>query len=166
MNRQRGIQDIKAAPIFRSNDSPSSFTPHMSINSGSVYRLINAKAGTALDLSGGDNSSIIGYPYHEGANQKWLLEWTGKGWTFKSSSNGLYLTLSGTATDGTRLTVGSTPMEWHVWPDNLDSSVYRHVSPVSRSDLWAQGDPTPGTPITLWYRWNGRHQTWKFEAGE
>lgn len=40
------------------------------IVAGGIYKLINAKAGNALDLSGGDNKSIIGYDYHDGDNQK------------------------------------------------------------------------------------------------
>ena len=38
--------------------------------SGGVYRLVNAKAGNVVDLSGGDNTSIIGYDWHGGDNQK------------------------------------------------------------------------------------------------
>lgn len=30
-------------------------------------------------------------------------------------------------------------------------------------DLYNHGDPTPGTPITLWWTWEGLHQTWKIE---
>ena len=35
-----------------------------------TYMLINDKAGNVLDLSGGDNKSIIGYDWHGGDNQK------------------------------------------------------------------------------------------------
>lgn len=37
---------------------------------GKAYALINLKGGTAADLSGGDNTSIIGYDYHGGENQQ------------------------------------------------------------------------------------------------
>ena len=37
---------------------------------GRAYALINYKGGTAADLSGGDNTSIIGYDYHGGENQQ------------------------------------------------------------------------------------------------
>lgn len=40
------------------------------VQSGGTYKLINAKGGTVLDLSGGDNRSIIGYGFHGGDNQK------------------------------------------------------------------------------------------------
>lgn len=38
--------------------------------SGGVYRLVNAKAGNVADLSGGDNTSVIGFDWHGGDNQK------------------------------------------------------------------------------------------------
>lgn len=35
-----------------------------------VYSIVNAKSGTALDLSGADEKSIIGFPLHSGKNQQ------------------------------------------------------------------------------------------------
>ena len=40
------------------------------IQSGRVYKIINAQAGNCVDLSGADNISVIGYDYHGGDNQK------------------------------------------------------------------------------------------------
>lgn len=37
---------------------------------GAEYRFTNAKAGNVMDLSGGDNRSVIGYDWHGGNNQK------------------------------------------------------------------------------------------------
>ena len=37
---------------------------------GGAYRFVNAKAGNVMDLSGGDNMSVIGYDWHDGDNQK------------------------------------------------------------------------------------------------
>ncbi len=34
-------------------------------------------------------------------------------------------------------------------------------------DLSDHGNPTPGTPVTLWGKWHpGKNQTWRFEDGE
>ncbi|KAL1731600.1 hypothetical protein EV714DRAFT_208546 [Schizophyllum commune] len=41
-----------------------------SITSGQSYKITNSKGGTVVDLSAGDNTSIIGWPYHEGSNQQ------------------------------------------------------------------------------------------------
>lgn len=35
-----------------------------------MYSLVNARSGTAVDLSGADSKSIIGYPSHSGKNQQ------------------------------------------------------------------------------------------------
>ncbi|KAJ7771160.1 ricin B-like lectin [Mycena maculata] len=131
-------------------------------------RIINAKSGTAMDLSGGDNKYIIGYPYHDGTNQHWTLTWTGNSWTFRSESSGLYLGLAGAPADGTRLIAMPTPVEFDIWHDEQDPANYRIFVPNTNFnfDLYGDGDSTPGTPITLWYKWAGIHQTWSFERGK
>ncbi|KAJ7724854.1 ricin B-like lectin [Mycena metata] len=135
------------------------------VQSGLTYRITNAKAGTVVDLSGGDNRSIIGYPYHAGPNQHWMVTWTGHAWTIRSLSSGLYLSLGGTPGDGTPLIATSTPFEFDIWHDETDKANYRIFVPNTKLnlDLYNDGNPTPGTPITLWYQWAGIHQTWKFE---
>jgi len=40
------------------------------LTSGKTYYIINKKANTALDLSGKDQKSIIGFGFHGGDNQK------------------------------------------------------------------------------------------------
>ncbi|KAJ7437864.1 ricin B-like lectin [Mycena galericulata] len=135
------------------------------VQSGGTYRILNAKAETAMDLSGGDNKSIIGYPYHNGENQHWTLTWTGDSWTFRSASSGLYLGLDGPPADGTHLVATSTPFQFDIWHDEKNTQNYRIFVPNTsyNFDLYGDGDSTPGTPITLWYRWAGIHQTWSFE---
>lgn len=44
---------------------------------------------------------------------------------------------------------------------NLVNRVFAPFT-VYNLDLWNYGDPVPGDPITLWGKWNGVHQTWKF----
>lgn len=39
------------------------------VNPG-TYKVVNVKGGTALDLSGGDNRSIIGFNVHGQGNQQ------------------------------------------------------------------------------------------------
>ena len=33
-------------------------------------------------------------------------------------------------------------------------------------DLSGHGNSNPGTPVTLWKKWGGANQTWRFEQGE
>jgi hypothetical protein len=49
---------------------------------------------------------------------------------------------------------------------NLLSLLHRIFVPSTNYnlDLFNHGDPTPGTPITLWWTWAGIHQTWKIES--
>ena len=135
------------------------------MNSGSSYKIINAQAGTAVDLSGTDNKSIIGWPSHSGDNQKWTIDWIGNAWTFRNVRSGQYLGLGAASTDGTRLVAVDEPVGWHIWHDEEDPSTFRIFVPFTRYnlDLYNYGDPIAGDPITLWSKWNGRHQTWRFE---
>ncbi|KAF8968472.1 ricin B-like lectin [Flammula alnicola] len=137
------------------------------VNSGSTYVITNVKAGTAMDLSAGDNTSVIGWPVHGAANQQWTMNWTGKAWTFKSGSTGQYLSIVGSPADGTRVVAAAESFEWHIWRADSDTNTFRIFVPFTHQnlDLYAGGNTTPGTPITLWYTWNGLHQTWKFTHG-
>ncbi|KAG6840074.1 hypothetical protein C0991_009186 [Blastosporella zonata] len=134
------------------------------VQSGLTYTITNAKSGTVVDLSGQDNKSIIGFPGYGTTNQQWKLTWTNIGWTFQSVGNGLYLSVDGSSTDGTRLVAVTTPFGWDIWHDQVDPSTYRIFVPNTHFnlDLNNRGSSVPGTPITLWYTWAGVHQTWKF----
>lgn len=35
-----------------------------------TYKVVNVKAGVAMDLSGGDHRTIMGFDYHGGSNQQ------------------------------------------------------------------------------------------------
>jgi len=138
-------------------------TPEL-VQSGFTYSITNAKAGTVMDLSGLDNKTVIGYTNHNTTNQQWKLQWTNIGWTFQSVGNGLYLGIEGAKADGTRLVATTTPFGWHIWHDEVDPSTYRIFVPNTtlNVDLNNKGSTVPGTAITLWYRWAGIHQTWRF----
>ncbi|KAI4527729.1 hypothetical protein K525DRAFT_231673 [Schizophyllum commune Loenen D] len=137
-----------------------------SITSGQSYKITNSKGGTVVDLSAGDNTSIIGWPYHEGSNQQWTLDWAGDGWNFRSLSTGKYISLGGAdAANGARLVAETDPFTWHIWTDEEVEGAYRIFVPDTHQnfDLYNHGDSTPGTPITTWYTWDGEHQTWQFD---
>ncbi|KAL1741633.1 ricin B lectin domain-containing protein [Schizophyllum fasciatum] len=147
-----------------------------SITSGQSYKITNSKAGTVVDLSAGDNSSVIGWPYHGGSNQHWTLDWAGEGWNFRSLATGEYIGLAGDATDegadsiadGTRLEATADAFTWHIWTDPEVEGAYRIFAPNTNQvfDLYGHGDATPGTPITTWYTWDAAHQAWAFDEGE
>ncbi|KAJ7167596.1 ricin B-like lectin [Mycena filopes] len=134
------------------------------VQSGLVYRITNVKAGTVVDLSGMDNKSSA----YNSPPLLWMLTWTGHGWTFRSLSAGLYLGLAGNPADGTPIIATSSPFEFDIWHDEQNEANYRIFVPNTSQnfDLYNDGNPTPGTPITLWAKWAGIHQTWKFERGK
>ncbi|PIL34506.1 hypothetical protein GSI_03283 [Ganoderma sinense ZZ0214-1] len=136
------------------------------VESGRTYKLVNAKAGNVLDLSGSDNKSLIGYDWHDGDNQKWHLVQEDGAWVLRNVSTGHYLGVEGEACDGTPVVAVYEPFRWDIWPDEEDSSTYRLFVPNTRYnlDLSDHGNPTPGTPVTLWSKWHpGKNQTWRFE---
>jgi len=134
------------------------------VTSNSTYVISNVKSGTVIDLSLGDNRTITGWTPNGGANQKWTLYWTGNSWTFKSNYTGTYLAINGSPGDGTSLVASTTPFQWDIWRDPNNENTFRIYVPntYENLDLWADGDPTPGDPITLWTAWDGLHQTWNF----
>ncbi|KAJ3723931.1 ricin B-like lectin [Lentinula raphanica] len=139
----------------------------MSIQSGNVYKIYNGKAGTILDLSGTDGRTISGFSENNGNNQKWRLE-QGEGghWTFQSVESGQFLGIEGPPENGTPLVAVNEPFKWDIYPDDEDPSHFRMYVPNAPTainiDLSDHGNPTPGTIVTLWIKWEGRNQTWKF----
>ncbi|KAI0699026.1 carbohydrate-binding module family 13 protein [Cytidiella melzeri] len=140
------------------------------LNSGSIYKFVNAKAGNVMDLSGSDNRSCIGYDWHGGDNQKWRLEKLrdGPGWVVQNVRHGGYLSITENLVDGVSVVCSSDPTQWDIQTDEQDSSVYRlNVLNTRMSlDLADHGNPTPGTAVTLWGQWEGRNQCWRLEPGE
>ncbi|KXN83013.1 hypothetical protein AN958_01948 [Leucoagaricus sp. SymC.cos] len=137
------------------------------VSSGQTYKITNVKSGTVVDLSGVDNHTIIGYPYHNGQNQHWTFNWTGKAWTIRSVSSGQYLgTDSTNYADGTKLVAVAQPFEWHIWRDDANQNTFRIFVPFTHFnvDLNNYGSPIAGEPISLWWTWEGLHQTWKIES--
>ncbi|KAF7760721.1 hypothetical protein Agabi119p4_10130 [Agaricus bisporus var. burnettii] len=133
--------------------------------SGQSYRITNVKAGNALDLSGVDDRSIIGYPYHGGMNQQWTFTWEGDAWSIRSVSSSKYLGIDGNPNNGTKLVADTQMFKWHIWRDAMDENNFRIFVPNTHQnvDLSNHGDPTPGNPIIIWSTWSGVHQTWKIE---
>ncbi|PPQ69130.1 hypothetical protein CVT26_003578 [Gymnopilus dilepis] len=97
---------------------------------------------------------------------KWAMSWTGSAWTFQNVWTGKFLTAVGT-NDGANITATDTPFGWDIWRDENDPNTFRIFVPNTHEnlDLWGNGLATPGNPITLWWTWNGLHQTWNFTEG-
>jgi hypothetical protein len=72
---------------------------------GQVYSLINAGSGQALDVYGArttNAANVIQWPYHEGANQQFLLSELGDGyWSLKAEHSGMAVDVDGKRMVGT-----------------------------------------------------------------
>ncbi|KAF7986846.1 hypothetical protein HWV62_12560 [Athelia sp. TMB] len=98
----------------------------MMLASGTSYKITNVKGGTVLDLSGGDNKSIIGYSDHDGSNQRWIFTHQRNGWTLQSVGTGLYLGIDGAPRDGAPVIATQGPTtHWEIDNDGEDSNTWR-----------------------------------------
>ena len=71
---------------------------------------------------------VIGYPDHNGENQRWIFTYTQNAWTIKSAALDLYIAPSASsATNGTALQALSTPFVWDIWHDETNFNAYRSV---------------------------------------
>ncbi|KAJ3576322.1 hypothetical protein NP233_g490 [Leucocoprinus birnbaumii] len=137
------------------------------IVSGQTYKITNVKSGNVVDLSGLDNHTIIGYPYHSGKNQQWKFEWVGDAWTIQSVSSGQYIGTEGSNfANGTQLVSVTSPFKWDIWHDEANQNAFRFYIHDTRFnwDSSDYGDTTPGRHIILWTNWSGVHQTWTVDA--
>ncbi|KAL4066332.1 carbohydrate-binding module family 13 protein [Scleroderma yunnanense] len=119
------------------------------IQSGGIYALINDKGGTCLDLSGGDNRSIIGYPFHNGPNQAWIFHRQGDKFVIKSAGTGSYLGIEGQPRDGASVVAVGWEYAWEIQDEPGVHGSIRLFAPGTpfNIDLTNYGDSTPGTPI-------------------
>ncbi|KAI0660211.1 ricin B-like lectin [Cubamyces menziesii] len=139
----------------------------MSLEGGQVYKITNAKGGTVLDLSGGqEHSPITGYAWHGGANQRWTLEQHGDAYRFKNAATGLFIDVDGEPKNFAPIIASTKWSDWEIRPDHHDPSTFRVFLKGTEYclDLSDHGNPNPGTPVTLWKKWEGgTNQTWRFE---
>lgn len=97
--------------------SPQASTP--SVWAPGTYVLLNARGGTAVDMSGVDNKTIFGYPMHGGPNQQWEFIPTGHGYIIRcvrrsAEGHSLYLTTDGSVKHGAAIVASPYPVAWNV----------------------------------------------------
>ncbi|KAG2071273.1 ricin B-like lectin [Suillus decipiens] len=131
-----------------------------------TYTFRNCKGGTVMDLSGGDNYSIIGYHDDNGPNQAWTFQNNGDNWVIKSAGADKYLGIEGdvnSAGDGAKVVAVSSPVQWDINDSDVQGvqgiRIMLHGKQLS-VDLSDNGNATEGTPVQLWTRWNGANQIW------
>lgn len=123
----------------------------------------------AIDLSGGDEQSVIAFGWHGGDNQKWKFEDSGNGlYHIQNVKYGKYLTFPDEPNDGKQVIATDGPREWEVRvgregenQKDQHESIRIFVPGTNQNlDLTNHGDITPGNPVQLWARTPGKGQAW------
>ncbi|CAE7127000.1 unnamed protein product [Rhizoctonia solani] len=123
----------------------------------------------ALDLSGGDGTSIISFPWHGGDNQKWEFIPADNGhYHIRNAQQGKYITFPDEPNDGKQVIATDGPREWevrlgHEGVNDKDEQVSVRIfvpGTEQNLDLTNHGDITPGNPVQLWSRTPGQGQAW------
>ncbi|RVD88207.1 uncharacterized protein DFL_002402 [Arthrobotrys flagrans] len=135
--------------------------------SGSTYKIINHKNGTALDLSGTDNVSITGWDSHDGDNQKWILSEEDGLWTIQNVATDKFLAPGGDD-QGVDVIGADEAFQWDIRNEGDEEELWRLFVPHSELnvDLDSQGEEEipAGAKVQLWGQWAGDNQVWKFEG--
>ncbi|CAE6506768.1 unnamed protein product [Rhizoctonia solani] len=125
----------------------------------------------AMDLSGGDQQSIIAFGWHGGDNQKWEFRPAEDGlYHIRNGSGEAYITFPDDANDGKQVIVTNGPRPWEVrighegHNDRDEQPSIRIFVPGTNKnlDLKDHGDVTAGNIVQLWERTPGQGQAWYF----
>ncbi|KAI0942693.1 hypothetical protein AcW1_003256 [Taiwanofungus camphoratus] len=132
-----------------------------------TYVLLNAKSGTALDLSGANQRALIGFPVHMGQNQQWEFIPSGRGYAIRSacpSMCGLYLTIDSSLCEHAAIIASPFPASWNIEPDECEGTL--RISWPNTDyviDLADWGSSVPGTKVQLMKAKPGECcQLWRF----
>jgi len=117
-----------------------------------VYEIKNDVLGTTVDFNEVDRKSVVGYQYHGKGNQQWEFAPLGKGWSIKSASSGLYLTIEKGIGAGVPVVASEYPVAWNVQIEHDDPGLVRITWPGSEA-VWDLRDSRGGTPIQLGNRY-------------
>ncbi|KAI0354444.1 hypothetical protein OH77DRAFT_1426021 [Trametes cingulata] len=130
-----------------------------------TYVLLNARGGTALDVTG--NMDIQGHEFHGGVNQQWRFIPTGRGWAIQSGRNGkdgkpLYLSFKSRLREQAVLTASKVPLSWCVWDvDGALRITWPGADYVAELSGW--GCDEPGAHVQLMRLKEGElRQLWYF----
>jgi len=138
-----------ATPLITSPHRPPSFDP-------GVYEIKNDVLGVSVDFNEMDRKSVVGYQYHGNGNQQWEFAPLGKGWSIKSVSSGLYLTIEKGIGPGVPIVASEYPAAWNVQIEHDDPGLVRISWPGSES-VWDLRDGRGGTPVQLGNRYPQDH---------
>jgi len=141
-------------------------TVRQRVPSKAIYKIVNVKSGTLIDLSASNGRDVRAYHGHNGRNQMWEVSRDGDFWYIRNVqyAHHLHLVNTGNATNGGELAGVTGSFIWNIFPDRKNKNVFRIFYPAT--DLNAEVDhglSANGTKIRLRPMKEGApQQTWKF----
>ncbi|KAI0370736.1 hypothetical protein BV20DRAFT_943443 [Pilatotrama ljubarskyi] len=137
-----------------------------------TYVLLNARGGTAVDMSGADNKTLIGWPMHGGPNQQWEFIPSGHGYLIRcvrrsKEGHPLYLTTEQGVGEHVAIVASPYPVSWNVEQTEDGIRYINRLISWPNTDLVfslaASGSKNPGTKIHLMrLKVNDPSQLWHY----
>lgn len=144
------------------------------IESGKIYKIVNVKTGTVIDLGCLTKKEVSGWKENDGDNQKWKLvqieqenHWHISSILKDDKNRTCYL---GITDKETRIQTCKKPYRWDIWLDENKEKAFRIFmhngpSPGLNFDMKGSGSGD-GTPIILYPKRSmeegGENQMWYF----
>ncbi|KAF8338523.1 ricin B lectin domain-containing protein [Amanita rubescens] len=130
------------------------------------YQIINAKSGTLLDLSGTDQTYIIGWRHNGGNNQEWHVHYNHENgsYTIKNHRYEKYLNSMEPRRAGVIAKGTMSICEWKISTGESGND-YRIVVPNTELHLVLtdNGSSRDGTSIAIADKSPEKNQLWKFK---
>ncbi|KAF8311759.1 hypothetical protein DL93DRAFT_2168864 [Clavulina sp. PMI_390] len=138
----------------------------MSLSVGAEYTILNIGTNSVADWSQLDLKTLIGWHYHGGKSQKWVIEDAGNGlfcFRCQQSPQFPYMTFSGSPVSWNKILCNNNKFAFKVVPDSLDLSCLKILHPNNQVCLDVSGaKPDDGTPVVWYTVHTGRSQAWVF----
>ncbi|KAH8105195.1 ricin B lectin domain-containing protein [Cristinia sonorae] len=137
----------------------------MALKTGASYVIVNKLTGFVVDLSAGDNKSVILFDLNGDSNQQWVAKKVGSFWTFQSKATGSYLGVAGEPVAQSLVVASKDAVRWTVEPDPTCAEFSRiiHGSTNFSLDIQEKDEAVPGTKVILGEYVAEGQQSWRFE---
>ncbi|KAF8345083.1 carbohydrate-binding module family 13 protein [Amanita rubescens] len=135
------------------------------VESGAIYRLINVKSGTVLDLSGTDRIHLSGWPDNGGTNQQWFIDFQDGYYTLQNVRYSKYVGYTEPLRLGSEGIGSISRIKWIMVPSEDDPNVFGLFVPGTKLvlELVDDGSPQPGTPVMIGLRMLSLNQAWRVD---
>ncbi|CAE7154541.1 unnamed protein product [Rhizoctonia solani] len=127
-----------------------------------TYRILNAREGTAIQISEHDPTEVVAWKQHDGKNQQWFLQRSGPGYQLRNRYYEAYLAVFNTDSSG-RVYASRYPTTWIFL--KLNENYLIQLADKNRIIDLLHGSGNNGTLLNT-YNQDGTympHRIWKLE---